>query len=286
MARDLTTAEPSLRQILDMDTDKTSALATIPLIQELVPLFRSAGTKAEVGLAALVYSLAVTKVVTPDGQVRAKWELTSLTKDKEGEWIPLAATWADFCLTHLGLDPSTASRYKRIWGVFSRDLGFDHTDLARAGIHNLRMALPVVARMYPAIDLPLLQALGLRRSRCRRCGDDTALEGVEICPSCGEKYGPVPGGDPAAVALRLKQLKPEQEVDGIKVLPDLQPVLQDGKVVGWVVTPQVWIEGDLLVSYVGAWSIDIIPDDSPKDALGVRQRHSAAFHLWLRRRFG
>ena len=285
MARDLTTAEPSLRQILDMDTDKTSALATIPLIQELVPLFRNAGTKAEVGLAALVYSLYTTRVVTPDGKVQAKWELCSLAKDKKGEWIPLAATWADFCLTHLGLDPSTASRHKRIWGVFNRDLGFDHNDLAEAGISNLRLAVGTVARMYPAIDLPLLTALFGSEHTCAGCGAEQE-NSAPYCQSCGEEFKPTPPGGPAAVILRLKQLKPEQEADGIKVLPDLQPVLQDSKVVGWVVTPQVWIEGDSLVSYIGPWTIDIIPDGSPKDALGVRETHASAFAKWLKRRLG
>ena len=86
--------------------------------------------------------------------------------------------------------------------------------------------------------------------------------------------------------LRLKQLKPAQEADGIKVLPDLQPVLDGGKVVGWVVTPQVWVEGDPLVSYIGPWNIDIIPDDSPKDAIGVRKTHAPAFAKWLKRRLG
>lgn len=285
MTRDLAATEPSLLQILDMDTDKASALATIPLIQELVPLFRSAGTQAEVGLAALVHSLATVRVVTPDGEVKAKWELTSLVKDKNGEWLPGALTWADFCLTHLGLDPATASRYKRVWGTFAGDLGFGHTDLARAGICNLRLAIGTVARMYPKIDMPLLTALFGDPHCCANCGAEQG-DDAPFCQSCGEKFEPTPPGGPAAVALRLKQLKPPQESDGFSVLPDVQAVLQDDKVVGWVITPQCWYEGKLLISYVQPWLIDIIPDDAPKDAIGVREQHASAFTEWLKRHLG
>lgn len=285
MTRDLAASELSLLQILDMDTDKTSALATIPLIQELVPLFRSAGTQAEVGLAALVHSLATVKVVTTDGQVRAKWELTSLVRDAEGKWLPGAATWADFCLTHLGLDPATASRYKRVWGTFAGDLGFDHTDLARAGICNLRLAIGTVARMYPKIDMPLMDALFGNEHKCVSCGAEQS-DDAPFCQSCGEEFEPTPPGGPAAVALRLKQLKPPSDEDGLKVLPDVQPVLDGGLIIGWVITPQCWYEGKPLISYVQPWLIDIIPDDAPKDAIGVREQHASAFAKWLKRRLG
>jgi len=267
-----------------MDADTSVAMDTIPLIQELVPLFKDVGTKAEVGLAALVHSLATVKVVTPGGEVKAKWEVTPLVKDKKGEWLPQAPTWADFCLTHLGLDPSTASRYKRIWQVFAGDLGFDHNDLASAGIHNLRLAVGVVARMYPTIDLPLLEAL-FGSADCRHCGVEPD-RAVVNCPSCGEEYEPTPPGGPAAVSLRLHQLKPPQEFEDFSVLPDVRPMFQDDKIVGWSASPQLWIEGTKGVSYVEPWVIKIIPDDELPDALGVRERHAEQFGKWLKRHFG
>lgn len=64
-------------------------------------------------LSACIHYLATTPVATEDGQVRAKWEVVRIVEDE-----PLATTWEEFCRVHLGMCPTTASRYKRTWEVF------------------------------------------------------------------------------------------------------------------------------------------------------------------------
>lgn len=288
MAKDLATVELSLRKVLEMDADTKSAAGTIPIIQELVPVFKDAGTLAEVGLAALVYSLSQTKVLTEDGEVKAKWEVTSLVQDGEGNWLPFSKMWVDFCYVHLGLDPFMASGYKRLWEVFAVNLGMGLDDLRAAGVHKLRLAVAMVDRLYPEIDLPLVEALFGNPDRCANCGSEVWDVDVGICPSCGEEFEPMPPGSIAAVALRIKQLKgqPEGVGKGFKVLPNVKALVEEGMVTGWDIDVQCWQEGMEGVSYLPLWSVSIIEDDAPEDEIGVRVCHIEAFRQWLARHFG
>ena len=99
-------------------------------------------TLPAIELAACVHFLATTPVVTEKGEVKAKWEVVRIVGDK-----PLATTWAGVCEDHLGISPSKASSYKRIWETFAVGLGYGMDDLAEVNISALRSVLGAMAKL-------------------------------------------------------------------------------------------------------------------------------------------
>lgn len=77
--------------------------------------------------AAMIYHLSETKA----GDGTPLYRFVQLTD------APLSPTWPVFCLDHLGIAPSTASNYKKMWQTYVIDYGAAMGQLSAAGVSKL-----------------------------------------------------------------------------------------------------------------------------------------------------
>lgn len=126
----------AMNQILEMDR-AGKVEETLPLMREMLAQpFRV----PRILFAGIVYSFSETKVLTGDGEVKAKWEICQIDQDR-----PISQGWVEFCEDHLKVPSTTASRYKRVWEVFVVGLGYEPGDLAEVSVGNLADAIGSLA---------------------------------------------------------------------------------------------------------------------------------------------
>lgn len=295
---------PQLQDILLRDADRATAAATIPAVQAMWSVIQQAGDAADVCKAALVYSLSEATVEDEAGIPRAKWELTRIAAnpffepdidDPDEELLPYSATWQEFCLVHLGMSKSTGSRYKRIWAVFNKKLGYGLDDLFRAGVFKLGATLATLDRQLRAgegIDQRLITALFGSPTTCSVCSGYVPFPSdapPAECPHCGEDYQGVQPWSGARTILLLNQVK--QEMQGgepqgfgkLDVFGSLENAYNEANEVVMVNLLVECAVGETKSSLPG-WELNVIPDDAPEGTLGVRQCHLEALRAWLRRK--
>lgn len=303
---EINTWKPQLRDILKWDADRTQAIVTIPAIQAMWPMVQQVGDAADVAKAALVYSLYETTVEDQQGIPRAKWELTRLVqnpwfdaeKDPPDEaLLSVASTWDEFCLVHLGMHKSTASKYKRVWQVYHKRLGYGLDDLVKAGVFALGAAVGTLDRQLRAgegVDQRLITALFGSPTTCSACSEYVPFlpdAPPPKCPHCGEDYQGTQRWSGPRIVLLLNQIKQEmqggepQELGKLDMFASLEHSFDDdGEVAAVSLLAECGVGKDERSSLPG-WEINIISDDAPIGELGIRQSHLKSLEAWLRRKF-
>lgn len=264
--------QPTLEEILTLDLDTSTAALSIRSIVEFWPLLDRADTLAGVCKAALVYSLARTRVLTDAGDIVPKWRLVQIDE----AW-PLVNTWADFCLMHLGMTAGKANAYGSLWEVYHVDLGKSFEDMAAAGMFRLKAACGTIrGQLDRGIhDKELLGIIFGKPDVCSTCFYERHEELTE-CPGCGQDWqglGPAPRGE---LLIKIAQLN--KPTGPIRLDAGIDTLSHQGYV---YVTPTLEMDGK--TSYLPPWEVKIIKDDAEPDDLGIRESHKDEFLRRLRR---
>lgn len=90
---------------------------------------------------------------------KQKWQMTRIINPRTGEIPPLAESWVEFGMNHLGMAKSTVSGYKSIWSTYVEKLEIDLSRLALAGKSKLLVAQGLIKDMWPGQNQELLNAL-------------------------------------------------------------------------------------------------------------------------------
>ena len=293
---ELTSWKPQLQDILARDSDRAMAIVTIPTIQAMWPRLQEVGDAADVCKAALVYSLSETTVEDENGVPRAKWEVTKIAidpaqDDPDEELMPYSATWTEFCLVHLGMAKSTASKYKRIWQVYHEKLGYGLDDLLMAGVFKLGISVGILSKMIKrgeGINPRLITALFGSSTTCSACNGYVPFTGdaPSICPLCDEDYQGVQPWSGSRTLLLVQQLRGKREEEGpisLDVFASLEHSFDDnGAVAGFSVLVEC-VVGETKSS-LPPWEINVLDDDNEND-LGIKRSQLPLLTAWLRRKF-
>lgn len=270
-----------LDQLCAMDSAITSQNVTA-IVERTVSMWHLAhrnGELCEVLEWGIIYSLRATVIPSGVHAGKAKWQVTILDPR-----YPLALTWEEFCINHLGMSPGEASNKKRNWEIYRIDMGYGLIDLLIAGVQRLNVARATIAGCMNAkpVVFPekLLLAVFGEPHVCLACGEHAWFtERVpEQCPHCGADYQYRP---PATVVevkdiiAKLKGGSPERA----RVEADIEETEESITVLPYFVDS----DGNRYV--LPAWSVPILEAGQCAELGGVPDDVREELARWMRGRF-
>jgi hypothetical protein len=270
-----------LDQLHALDQEITSETAPA-VVDRTVSMWHQAhrnGELCEVLQWGIIYSLRATVIPSGEHAGKAKWQITILDPR-----YPLALTWEEFCINHLGMSPGEASNKKRNWEIYKRDLGYDLIDLLIAGVQRLNVARAMIAdcaKKTPVIfPEKLLTAVFGEPHICLACQEHVWFTDrvPETCPHCEAGYQylePATVTEVKAIISKLKGNPPdkphvqadiEETDDALTVLP-------------------FFVDGQGNRYTLPAWSVPILATGQGGDLGGIPEEAKEALAKWMRGRF-